>query len=265
MNNSRMNLSLFFACTVGVFFLGMMPLLARAQTADASDCRFEEQFARIAEIRANTFLNTNDQVRMELEVRKDIIRKTLSCAIADTQALKEKVGAVRSDDVSVRALRTSFVNQLDAALSYYEREELKIDTLGISGSKDLARELKEWRTNTYAPTAEQTLHFLVWAKNQELFLAGANRFADIERSIASLKLLESESIAPLLSTARADLRDASAANDEAFVALQEFPPRTNAFDSIKRSLEGLAKTYEDFFNVSGEVQKLLPGSVPKAD
>ncbi|MEY4731669.1 MAG: hypothetical protein RL681_615 [Candidatus Parcubacteria bacterium] len=233
------------------------PISAHA-AADETTCQFADSIKELEALRTDYYGDPAFRIRTELAIRKKILFGIIDCAVDETRTLKDKVDEVPADNGSIAPIRTRFLSMLDSALQYYADARSRVDTLGIGGSKDLAREIRTWRTNTYTPTATQALNFLVWAKNQELFAAGNDRLADIQAAIRALKLTEDEKARALLEESVLSLKSANEENDRVRTELDQFPPPPNTLDAIQRSLEKLSHTYELFFSLSELAQKLIP-------
>ena len=232
------------------------PIPVRAET-DTATCQFAEPVKELETMRADYFGDPAFKIRTELAIRKTILTAIIDCAAQETQALRQKVEETSPDGAGT-PIRARFLDALNGALQYYADARSRVDTLGIGGSKDLAREVHAWRANTYTPTATQALNFLVWTKNQELFSAANGRLTDIQTAIRSLKLTEDEKARTLLEESVASLRAANEDNDRARTELDQFPPPPETLSLIKHSLEKLAHTYELFFALSELAQKLIP-------
>ena len=229
-----------------------------ARADEPATCQFADSIKELETMQADYFGDPAFRIRTELAIRKKILTAIIDCAAQEAQSLKQKIEETPSGNISGRAIRTRLLETLNGALQHYDDARSRVDTLGIGGSKDLAREIRVWRTDTYTPTATQALNFLVWTKNQELFSAANGRLTDIQTAIRSLKLTEDEKARTLLEESVASLRAANEDNDRARTELDQFPPPSETLSLIKHSLEKLAHTYELFFALSELAQKLIP-------
>lgn len=234
-----------------------LPSASHAENEPLS-CEFTAALGELHALQADYYGDPAFRVRTELTIRKKILTTIIDCASADAELLEQKIKETPTEDSVIGPVRARFMETLASARRYYAEARSRVDTLGIGGSKDLAREVRAWRENTYAPTATQALNFLVWAKNQELFRAANGRLADIRTAIRSLKLTEDEQARTLLDGSVASLREANEENDRARAELDQFPPPQDTLAVIQRSLEKLAHAYEQFFALSELAQKLIP-------
>ncbi len=248
----------------GAAFLAFAALVAMASSlrpasaAEKLDCAFGPRLDAIEAVRADSSLDSLSAIRAELGLRKDLLHSITSCGAAEVRSLKNKFETTNIPG-DATAPRNQALSRLGDAISYYDAQDAKIDGVGLRSSQDLARELREWRRQVYTPLAEQTLNIIVWSKNQELFAATRNRFADIERTVSRLKLTENEDIARLFATAREKLEAAEVANVSARAALERTPTLDgDTLSPIKQSLEALSATYKSFFDLSEAAKDILP-------
>ncbi len=247
-----------FICVACIAFLGWSGFTAQAQTAQTLNCTFEDDFAHLDKIKNNPSADYLANVRAELAVRKEILRKIVACGAREVELLKEKVTTTTLEDKTHEGLKNKFLTQLDESTKYYETSGSRIDTLGLRGSQELARSLREWRTHTYDSLAEEALNFLIWEKNQNIFKTARNRFAEIGKAIESLKIADTEDIHKLFEEAKGDLEAAEVLNRSVKQSLESFDSSQETFLLTKQSLEALSKTYQKFFDLSQTVQKVVP-------
>ena len=132
---------------LGALFL----LQANLEVAKAETCNFQSQFEELADVKNNAKLDDLQRIRVELKIRKDILNNILACALEDAQSTKEKLSEIRPGDQENKIIQNQFLNQLNVVVNYYQNQKLKIEDLGIRGSEELAKDIKEWRANTYLP------------------------------------------------------------------------------------------------------------------
>ena len=235
-----------------------------ASAAQDLDCIFGPRLDAIEAVRADSSLDSLSAIRAELGLRKELLRSITGCGAAEVRSLKNKFETTNIPQDAATP-RNRVIDRLRDAIAHYEAQREKIDGLGLGDSQELARELREWRRQVYTPLAEQTLNIIVWSKNQELFAAARNRFADIERTVSRLKLTENEDIARLFAAARTNFETAEAANISVRDDIIERTPTQGGLSGkgdtllpIKQSLEALSATYKSFFDLSEATKDILP-------
>ena len=243
-------------------FLGSAALLMLPQSSGAAattnKCQFGDQIKALSAAQKNSASGRRDDLLAELELRKTILKNTLDCALMDAQKLKATAQSLPEDDPALVPLKKLYLNRLDEALSYYSTQRGRISDLGLQGSKDLARNIGEWRSGNYGPLADTIGNLVLWIKNQSLFPTAENRYAQVDKNLKGLNLNEESEVQTLLNQARADLTAAEDLNVRAKTALvtHEKPDETGTL--LKQSLDKLSATYQDFFDITQAVKKIVP-------
>lgn len=245
--------------TFAAGLLGTLLLIPSVSVLRAAepDCSFEPQFERLTAAQNESASDYFAAIRAELQIRKEILRNIIHCAVADIRALHTSIKNISPQNEEAEQLRTRFLQRLDDAIRYHESQLGKISDLGIRGSQNLARELKEWRASQFAPLADGAVNLALWLKNQELIRAAENRFGQIEKTIRTLKLIENEGLKPIFEEASQALHNTLALNGSTKEALSDNDP-SNALTLIKSSLEALSRTYALFFKLSEAAGKIIP-------
>jgi len=201
---------------------------------------------------------TLEGLRAELSARKDLLRATLDCALAEVQGSADTIHSLPSTNDAVESLKTTYFRKLDEAASYYRLEQSTIDTLGLKGSRDLAKSVRDWRTSNFAPIAATITDLTIWAKNQAVMKTAGNRIDQVSRTVQVLSLSGGDDINEAFSSVQANFRDAGSLNERARQALVQFGTVEDPLPLIKASLDSLSKTYQSLFGLSETVKKVLP-------
>ncbi|MEK7193220.1 MAG: hypothetical protein AAB652_00310 [Patescibacteria group bacterium] len=224
--------------------------------APPGTCELASQVSELRKLQGGTGEKNPQGLLTELQARKNILTTILSCSLKEVRGLSLNINDLSLPSESLKPVKNRLGNAFNETIAYYEAQKLKIDTLGIQGSKDLAKNILEWRIGNYAPLSEKTVSFILWAKNQYLIKAANQRSAQITQTIKALKLTEDADIKKLLADANVNLLAAEETNlltEKAFINDEE-----HYADSLKESLEKLALTYQNFFDLSEAVNKILP-------
>ena len=241
---------------IGLLVLGAALVIPFSDArASGQDCSLEGTFQTLQAVQDHPLSNYDDTVKAELAARKNLLNAVLNCAVAETETLKGSIAALPADDQASKNLQSQFASKFDEAIGYYQFQKSRVSDLGLEGTKEFARNLKEWRSAVYAPLSQQAANFIIWTKNQTLFETAQNRFGQIKRTLTLLKLADDETIQKLLRNADADLRAASESNDRAREALQRFGAPDDSSSLIKDTLSSLAATYQTFFDIANALGK----------
>jgi hypothetical protein len=240
--------------------LGAVSFCARAAgpaRAATPDCTFEPYFEELALIQADPKLDYLAGLRAELQVRKDLLRTILTCALTETDDLSAKVqGADFPADA--KDIQADYEAQIAWAADYYHDALDRIDTLGILGSKDLAREILAWRTSNFMPLAQRATNLATWTKNDELVRTAEERYTEVARTIQALKAADSSAVQPTLAAADASLHEAETDHAHARDLLANGGNADEALAAIKATLEALGAMYQHFFDLSETVSGAIP-------
>lgn len=244
-----------FAALGALFLLQINLDVAKADIT----CNFQSQFEELVDVKNNAKLDDLQRIRVELKIRKDILNNILACAIQDVLSTKAKLVEIRPSDEENKIIQNQFLNQLNVIVNYYQNQKFKIEDLGIQGSEDLARDIKEWRANTYLPLANEATNFLIWIKNRDLIKTTEQRLGQVNQTIKNLKVSGNENIQSLLEKSRLNIETAKVGSLEAKKIFQDFPPspKSSSLAFIKISLESLAKAYQNFFDIMDVIKKML--------
>lgn len=223
-----------------------------------NQCQFESDVQGLVEVQNNPNLSYPQNVQEELRLRKDILRKIVDCSVTEVQKLEDTTRNLPEPNNNVAFLKSKFLDRLGEAVDYYNLQKSKVDDVGLQGSKDLAKNLRTWRANTYAPLAADAGNLIVWVKNQDLFATADWRFRQITQTVNSLNLLDQEDIRTYYNEAQQRLNQAKALNDDAGLSLGRTSSPDDTANKIKASLSALSDTYQTFFDLSTAVKKLLP-------
>ncbi len=244
--------------TATLAFLILIATVPSARGATPQDdCVFEENIKALELIKSDTELEYLNRVRAEAEVRRGILEKIIGCAVSETGVLKSKLELVQITDKEVSSLKYQLVKDLNGATEHYQNESKQISNLGIQGSKDLAKELLEWRMGNYTRLAGQVVNFITWANNQELVRVAESRLISIKGTVLNFGV-QNELIDQAIKESEVSLKSAKLANQIAKQVMMEFQPPGVALNKIKESLDNLALVYKRFFEISETANKILP-------
>lgn len=246
-----------------VFFISTL-LLSRSShfvrpvfASDDGICKLNQgDFDKIESIKNDPALDYFGEIKLELQLRKNLLKNVLRCAINDANDLRTATHKIRLNDQDAINLRSLFANQLDNVVSYYQTQESKIDDLGLQGSKDFAKNLELWRDGNYKQVAKMATNFLIWGKNQEIIETAQARVNQIGRSVTLLSLVYKEDIGGLWREVDDNFSEAKKFNQQVKNDLR-FATPNDALATIKSSLDSLSKTYEKLSELVNAINQAL--------
>lgn len=252
--NMRRPLTTFVSLIIGAALAAPVFTAAPAVQA-AGDCALDAQFQALQDIQGHPLASYGDNVKAELAARKNVLNAVIDCAAGEIGPLKTSVAAASADDQNIKATQARFLSKFDEASGYYRFQKSRVNDMGIEGTKQLSREIKEWRTATYEPLSQQATNFIIWTKNQTILGNAENRFGQIKRTLELLKLTDDPAIQDLLRSADSDFGAANDANDRARDALIKFNAPDDSSLAIKTTLNSLAVAYQAFFDIAAALGK----------
>ncbi|MCR4328074.1 MAG: hypothetical protein NUV53_00975 [Patescibacteria group bacterium] len=199
--------------------------------------------------------NSQDAIREELEVRRSAIFSILDCLDEEVQRLRTDMEGIHVNDTTMQTVYEHLIISLNDASRYYQTEREYIATAGIQGSKDIARDVREWRMNTFLPQQERIRMFIAWANNKRFMDIASNRLQELRRNVQLLKIIDQTGIQALFEESASHFQTAQGFNAQAGSALIN---GSNPSSFIKYSLDALAITYQTFIKLSDSINVILP-------
>jgi hypothetical protein len=233
---------------------------AHPQTAHAAECKVtsNKDIDQLTAIKNDPTLNSSDEIKQELSLRKQLVGQTIACAQQEVQALRATLTASSTDSNS-QPLQPQFLGRLDDAANYYSLESAKLDMAGIAGTQAIAKEVLTWRTGTFIPLGENVDNFILWSQNQTLFDTAQTRLDQTKRAVSFIEsAVPNNDLQNALNVSMASFNDASSKNAAAKAALSQGLSPDQSLGFIKKSLDSLSVTYLNFFTVSTLIKKILP-------
>lgn len=229
-------------------------------TASTIDCGVTPaDIAKIAAVENDPTLTPSEEVVQELAMRKQLIIKVVTCAQGEIGSLNASLLSAPTSTDAERGIGTQLLGRLDDAANFYVIELGKLGGAGIAGTKSVAGDVLAWREGTYAPLAGQVNDFVLWSGNQQLFSTAADRMTETQQAVAFLESASNNAdLQAAFDDAYASFQTAENENSAAETALQQSLPPDQTLVLIKKSLDSLQTTYQQFFKVSDIIQKLLP-------
>ncbi|MDO8504656.1 MAG: hypothetical protein Q7S36_02270 [Candidatus Liptonbacteria bacterium] len=241
-----------------LFALPFLLLVTVTNTAFSagSACDLSREYATFQEATKYTSYSAED-IQRELRSRMVLLNATIDCATKDIDSLKADISEAGNDE-AIESVRGRVLDALGEATRFYSLRKASIKDQGIQGTKDLAKEVRNWRDNNYQNLADRVKNFLVWSDNQFLFEKASERLSQSQFVVTSLKLLENQDSEKLYYDAKSKLENAENLNQRAGDALAKGLVSDETLGIIKSSLVALSDTYKSFLEISGELTKVLP-------
>jgi hypothetical protein len=245
----------FFAALAGVGF-GVS-----AVHAATGDCTINvADIQAIKDIQNDRTLSYNDEIQKELAARKQLVSKTINCAKADAQALRDILNKSAVPD-NMTQTQSQLSDRLGDAMNFYDLELGKLNDAGIAGSESVAKDVLTWRQGTYAPLAGTVSNLILWSQNQVLFRTAQSRMNQTQRAVSFIESAAgNDDLQKAFAGATAAFQSAEQANTTAQNLITQLASPDQSGAAIKQSLQALSDTYQKLFDVSTLITTLLPQS-----
>lgn len=209
---------------------------------EALSCDLKEPLGKLAALKAD-----GSEAAEELSLRKEILKASMECNAREAGSFSAGVASLTDGTRVTDSLRKSYSSQLEAAATYARDAASRVDTLtSVSSSKDLARELKEWRQASYNPLAWQSSQLMVLYKNLELADSAAERSEQLAVRIALMDSTdESKALKDQNRQANALIEDAGKDLSEALALLKNggIAQQAEIAEKQKDGLDALSRAY----------------------
>lgn len=232
---------------------------ANTPSAHAADCGITTgSIAQIMAIQNDQTLNSSDQIKRELAVRKILVGETIICAEREAQTIQANLASTTVPD-DVQSLKSQLLGNLDEATNFYDSEMARLNLVGIAGTKAIAQEVFSWRASSFFPLSENVNNFILWAQNQDLFNTAALRMNQTQTAVIFLESASpNAALQSAFDKAKASFNDAESQNIAVKKALIQNLSPDQSLALIKQSLASLSDTYQGFSDVSAAIGKILP-------
>jgi PP-loop superfamily ATP-utilizing enzyme len=225
--------------------------------AQAAECNLSAQVRTLKEAETAPVSNYLESVKLELQARKELLSSTLDCVLTEVQELQDAAAGLANTKETAE-IKNELLQKIEDARQYLERQKAQIPNLGIQGTKNVAREIGNWRNSSYVQLQNEANNLKIWNGNQSLFETAGKRLEEITKTVRLLKLLENDEIRSLYEKSEASLKIAGDLHRQALRNILEYRPAEDISSSLKTSLEALSQTYKNFLDLSQAVKKILP-------
>lgn len=256
MQRLRPHTAAFFAALflVGAFFLGTDA--AAAATLPLPQCDLNQQIEQLATLKGET----NSAPVTELKLRQDLLKATITCAIADIDATHATLEGLVTHTGEDKAMRIAFLADLQTARAYYAAQETVATTLdSISGTRRLAQDINTWREQDYLDMYWEATEFIALVRNGDLIRSANTRLGQVKEAVNDLDLEEDVEISALVKDADGLIDTARTEQTLARAGLRLTPRSApeSILDHSKRSLDALRTTYTTFFSISDAAKRAV--------
>jgi hypothetical protein len=256
----RKNLLMIISTASAVFVFGVLSFnVSSAATQPTPACSFKEDIVALEDLKESAATQSTDylnNIKNELKIRKGILEKIITCSVSEANDLKNQIDQIKADTKNISDLQEKFLTELDQTINYYESQRGAIPDLGILGTKNMAKKLIDWRASSFDYLIERTNYFSTWAKNQNFILAAEDRLRQIKKGVLAVADNNADGeVSKILIEAEKNLEKAQSSNKDAQDSFWGFESTDASLNAIKSTLEALASTYQNFFDLTNVIKK----------
>lgn len=214
---------------------------------------------------------------LDIDARKQILISVLESSQTEISDLKDSLSSIDTNDDDWNKIKNSLLDTLSGFQDYYQKDEDKInDTdspITLDEIKTLAKDLKDWRENTYSPELDKITNMILIFKTDDFLNITQSRFDKISSDVKKLdkqKLIKTDSLKSYLKQADSHLKNIKTLNDTAkkLFLKSMLPAPTDESSTSTQSLNDASKnsasdnqTAQTQEDVQGTIRKIVKDSL----
>lgn len=205
----------------------------------------------------------------ELEARKALLHDSMDCNAREATAMANAVSSLKASTRITTGMKSRYAKDLLGAAKFAEEQrDAAAAITDVAKSKDIARDLRTWRSDTYNPLAWEAAQLIVLDRNLTLARSAADRLSQLQKAGEPYnEQAEYKGIQEKLDQASTLITD-STDNLEAALELLRKTPK-NMQEAItskqKEGLDGLSQAYKLLLDIDTSTEALKPkAEIPAA-
>lgn len=198
-------------------------------------------------------IGNKPSIQEELRLRKTLLHGIINCAVEEILRLKSDFETTSNSGRDAENFRIQFDNWFLNMLNYYNAQKANINHLGLQGSKDFARDLREWRAGNSNKMSRLASNFIIWSKNQPLIQTAQNRLNQLRGAVNFFDLGLNEKIRSGLNNSESEFQKALVLNRNAGDSIRTYGAPEESLQAIRLSLESLAAAYQNMSNLAQKI------------
>lgn len=211
---------------VTAVFFGAFPfLIGQIAFAEEKTCdkQIEEKLNDLLSIKDDLKLSEDKKSDLEFEAKKDLLFSVLSCSKKELEDVKKDLLDLKKISDEDNQIKEALLKKIDNFFSFFDDknatfEEIKKDKEKI---KELAKEILEWRQNTYSPLIKEAVNFSFFYKQENIISIAEARYEKISSSLKKILSVKNKEVDDLLLSSNKKIKEAKDLNSEAFVLIKK--------------------------------------------
>jgi hypothetical protein len=237
----------------------IVPASALAPKDAVVECDLNGLLQELAQIKQDASTSTE---AAELDLRKQILTRSMECNAREATALAATVGALDGNTRVSQALKKRYETALGNAAAYATDQGARAATLQtVSSTKEQAIALKTWRNETYNSLVWEASQLVVLDRNVKLAQSAGTRLTELHRGVAEVADMEgAEEVRAELRQASGLINDSGKKLDEALVLLRDTPKASQEAITAaqKAGLDGLSQAYRFLLEGNTKLSAIVP-------
>lgn len=173
----------------------------------------------LVNLKDDNTLTAEEKIKKEIELRKDALLKIVELSLLETNNLKDKLNAIKTDNNEQEQIKNRLIETLEKNKAYIEQIKTNLENdLLLEEIKDLTKNFKTWREDYYNDSVKKSLAFsLVFQEKSALKTADSRLEKIISdlRKLENAKLIKKEDTKKLLDASIKNLTNAHLLNNKA--------------------------------------------------
>ncbi len=236
-----------------------MPASAVAPKDGVANCDLDGLLKQLATVKQD---GTTTSADTELDLRKQILVRSMDCNAREASAFAETVAAIGSDSRTALSLKRRYESGLREAASFAAKQSRDAANLAtVSSTKEVAQTLKAWRVETYNPLAWEAAQLVIVGRNLDLADSASDRVVQLNAGLDALA--DAEAAAPVreeVAQAAALIKDSKDRLNESLTQLRDNPATAQEAitASQKAGMDGLSQAYKILLGANAKLQAATP-------
>lgn len=243
--------TLIAVAAIAALSASVLPAAAVAPKEAPVVCDIKSSLDQLQQFKADA---SPASVDAELALRRKLIEQSMDCNAREARAIAGTVSNLTASTRTANLLKAYYIAKLTGAAAYADQQgaaAAKLDS--VTTTKDFARDLKSWRTDTYNPITWEAAQLIVLDRNTVLAQSAQDRLVQLKASAADMKDAEGIDAINEQLTQAAKLIDTGNKNlMSALTRLHDSPKvsQETITNSQKEGLDNLSQAYHLLIEVN---------------
>ena len=230
-----------------------------ASSSSSNNCDLSDDLNKLSEIEKDSANLSKDKLNEDLQIRRDILTKSLNCEIDNINVLKSDLANLKPTSDKLARLKSQYLKNLNDIISFYNSKKSQVNKLKIAGTKQLSEEILKKKQDDFNIQTQLVIDFVLWAKNQDVLSSLSNNIQDVNRYLKIWSLFDKDVISSNFKSSQSDLNMAQEISSEIEDSFSSSTISVSQVNDLTKSfLQSIYNTYQDLINLQSNIKKILP-------